>query len=182
MSELDEIDRAALRLAMARCAEQGEFRAEQLRDKLKTEPWEEVAKFAAFVAQSVALKLKPWECPPCATCDGEDNAPHGRLLARMLALGISPWHPDPLAAIAEVRETAESRASPSQKHRANTFRYEAARRAKQIYSARSDARPAAGRNHLPPQAGIYSAGPDLVQGGDLGVHPGFDPRSSGRAA
>jgi hypothetical protein len=101
MSELNELDRAALRLAMKQCAAQGPVRAAQLEAKLKSEPWGEVAKFAAFVAQIVALKLTPWEIPPCATCDGEDNTPHGRLLAKMLRHGISQWHPDPLAAIKE---------------------------------------------------------------------------------
>jgi hypothetical protein len=57
---------------------------------------------AAYRAQISALNLKPWEEPPCVV---DENDPNERakdaqkLLRRMLALGISRWHHDPLAAI-----------------------------------------------------------------------------------
>jgi hypothetical protein len=54
--------------------------------------------------------LKPWQPPPCRVRAGDLEAPPSdvfgcreaaELLQRMLALGISRWHPDPLKAIEE---------------------------------------------------------------------------------
>ena len=69
---------------------------------------------AAYLQQRAALNLKPWEWTPCmiepANIAAELDAPtddiHGRrtaarILQRMLSLGISRWHADPMAAIAE---------------------------------------------------------------------------------
>ena len=58
------------------------------------------SEFAAYGCQIDALKLKPWQTPPCY-CDGEGDAPGDRLLRRMLKAGVSRFHPDPLAALAE---------------------------------------------------------------------------------
>jgi hypothetical protein len=71
--------------------------------------WQEAAEFAAFVCQSHALNLKPWQVPPCVVEDlneprvGEEEA--AKLLRRMLRAKISRWHPDPLQALEE-REKA----------------------------------------------------------------------------
>jgi len=106
-------DKAALELAME-YASRDPRRAEQLQSKLKgmrkserpdewactPEPSEEVASFAAYIAQSGALNLPPWECPPCNS-DGTGNSPAARLHRRMVKAGVSPFHPDPLKALAE---------------------------------------------------------------------------------
>lgn len=105
-------DRAALELAMQRAARDPEM-AEFLKCKLDGERmadgagwaipparWEDAAQSAAYSCQIAALKLKPWETPPCfADEDGAD--PGDVLLRKMLAAKISRWHPDPLAALAE---------------------------------------------------------------------------------
>jgi hypothetical protein len=73
--------------------------------------WEAAAMIASYDAQTRALRLPPWEAPPCvASVRGKDRA--ARLLRRMLRRGVSRWHPRPLEAIAEAStgsDTAMSR-------------------------------------------------------------------------
>ena len=86
---------------------------------LKDDTFWEVGTFASYHRQCAALKLKPWETPPCWIDDpdeqidgdevrrqisGYDQA--AKLLREMFALGISRWHPDPLAAIEEAKKAA----------------------------------------------------------------------------
>jgi hypothetical protein len=99
-----KIDRAALQKALRMAkAENGE----QIKAKLKTEPWEKVAKFAAYCCQCDALNLKPWQLPPM---DMEDDKPRddsplaGRVAAwelrrRLIAAGLSVFEPDPIRAL-----------------------------------------------------------------------------------
>ena len=66
------------------------------------QPWEEVAKFAARICQRDALNLTPWEYPPCnahRTDHPLDNDGSEKLRDRMLAAGVSIYHPDPLRAL-----------------------------------------------------------------------------------
>jgi hypothetical protein len=56
--------------ALARCIETMRNSAnpadrEQIEDKLKAEPWIEAAELAAYSWQFDALRLKPWQSPPC---------------------------------------------------------------------------------------------------------------------
>jgi hypothetical protein len=101
--EYDEVDMDALRRCMAiGMAPTEPGRKGQLVDMLKDRPWIEVAEFAAYGCQRRALKLKPFDEPPC--WGGED--PPGKaaaLLDRMLAAGISQWEPDPMAALAQAK-------------------------------------------------------------------------------
>jgi hypothetical protein len=106
---MNKRDRAALELAMAKAREEP-GRSEQLDAKLMDEPWEEVAQFAAGCVQSRALRLAPWERPPCETFLDEDDperAPAVQLLTRMLKAGVSRFHPSPIEAC-EAAETATS--------------------------------------------------------------------------
>jgi hypothetical protein len=95
-------DKAALKLAME-YAHREPLRAEQLDSKLKGEPWSKVAEFAAYCTQTDALSLKPWESPPC-NGDPSGDRPEDKLLRRMLKAGVSRWHPDPMAALAEAKQ------------------------------------------------------------------------------
>jgi hypothetical protein len=92
-------DRAALELAMREARKPPDARGEQLDRMLKGgRPWFEVARFAAGHCQCRALDLKPWELPPvwCGLSIGNGD-PHGEALwARMKALGISRYDPDPV--------------------------------------------------------------------------------------
>jgi hypothetical protein len=111
--KLTPTDKAALELAIDLARKGDRTSQQQIDAMLKERPWQDVAEFAAYGCQCDALRLKPWQPPPCwAEVDDQDNeagpiSGHkaaAELLRRMLALGISRWHPDPLAAI----ETAEA--------------------------------------------------------------------------
>ena len=94
-------DREALEAAMVKTREEPE-RAEQLDEMLKDRSWIEVAEFAASHCQRRALRLKPWELPPCDIYEDDPDSPGKRLLKRMLDAGISQFHPDPVAALEAV--------------------------------------------------------------------------------
>jgi hypothetical protein len=98
-------DRAALKLALALCRNESPGRAEQINSMLKHDSWAEVATFAAFCCQTRSLNLDPWQEPPCCAGPAEHCDPDARkLLQQMLSLGISRWHPDPMAAIEEKKK------------------------------------------------------------------------------
>jgi hypothetical protein len=104
---MNKNDRDALALAVSRQrARKG--RVEQIENLLVEDP-EHAATFAAYSCQCAALDLKPWERPPCHA-DERDSDEAARLLRQMLALGISRYHPDPLAAIAAVKVKEKSEA------------------------------------------------------------------------
>jgi hypothetical protein len=105
---LTETDKAALKLAIEIDRKRDHATRRQIDDMLKERPWREVAEFAAYGCQCTALHLKPWQPPPCwaeiGDRDNEAGPISGRraaaeLLQRMLSLGISRWHPDPVRAI-----------------------------------------------------------------------------------
>jgi hypothetical protein len=101
MTHLDQVDRDALERAM-QIAQRDPSRAQELQSKLKDEPWNEVAEFAAHVCQYRALHLKPWQSPPCIVDEDdpdEDDRDAQALLRQMLAAGVSRFEPDPLAAL-----------------------------------------------------------------------------------
>jgi hypothetical protein len=101
---LRRVDREALERAIAlrRAAD-----ALQMQGKLKDEPWIEVATFAAYACQDDALRLKPWQPPPCWMGDDrpiDDFPAAGRVAAwelrrRLIAAGLSAYEPDPIGAL-----------------------------------------------------------------------------------
>jgi hypothetical protein len=115
---LSETDRAALTLAIERARTQDAGFAQQIDRMLADTDWMEVGMFLAACCQRQTLRLKPWQIPPCrirdpdhpdrsrdrryGQMDGRYDA--ARLLRQMYDLGISRWHPDPLAAIEEKLE------------------------------------------------------------------------------
>src|SRR5262245_8016292 len=74
-----------------------------IEEMLEHNDWREVAEFAAFACQSRSLNVQPWEAVPSMNIDpdGDDPRYNGarKLLRRMLANGVSRYHPDPLAAL-----------------------------------------------------------------------------------
>ena len=97
-------DRTALMQCLARCRAESAVQAQQIDAMLKDDGWAEAATFAAYHCQSDSLHLLPLESPPCW-----GDSPHhpdpaaNKLLQRMLAAGVSRWHPDPMAALAEAK-------------------------------------------------------------------------------
>jgi hypothetical protein len=104
---LSDIDRQALELAIVIGRT---LRLDLIDYYLAKKCWLEAAIDASHICQTSKLHLRPWECwPPCAVEVGETDAPglehrgiskSAALLRKMLSLGISRWHPDPIAALA----------------------------------------------------------------------------------
>ena len=110
-TKLRAIDRDAMRRAIEIVRRESFMRREQIDEKLTSEPWEEVGSFAAYAAQCTALKLKPWQAPPCHTRGFTDNPSDSygnrpaetKLRDDLLAAGLSVFEPDPEAALAAKR-------------------------------------------------------------------------------
>ena len=87
---LTDVDRDALTRALATCRKESKARSHQLDSKLADEPWERVARFAAFSCQMDSLHLNPFECPPIRIRDIDaalitpDDARHVPGSARLL--------------------------------------------------------------------------------------------------
>jgi hypothetical protein len=107
--QLTKNDRQALELAIETARK---LRPDLVAHYLATETWTEAAVRAASICQTQALRLKPWQyLAPCDVEINDTDAPglehHGiaksaALLRKMLALGVSRWHPDPISAIEAV--------------------------------------------------------------------------------
>jgi hypothetical protein len=119
---LTDADREALVLAIEIARRHSPADRQQIDGKLaRGEPWFAVAVFAAHGCQERALRLPPWQCwPPCTVEPDEVDAPglehrgigsSAALLRRMLAAGVSRFHPDPVSAIE--RAEAASEKSPA---------------------------------------------------------------------
>lgn len=107
-TKLRAIDRDAMRRAIEIVRRENFTRREQIDEKLTREPWEEVGAFASYAAQCTALKLKPWQAPPCHTRGFTDNPSNSygnrpdemKLRDDLLAARLSVFEPDPEAALA----------------------------------------------------------------------------------
>ncbi|UGX93383.1 hypothetical protein G6321_00048610 [Bradyrhizobium barranii subsp. barranii] len=106
-TELTDLDRDALTLAIDVTRNESHARHRQVDKFLETRLWIEVATFCANCAQSRALNLPPWQPSPCHVGNMEaafngmlDEARCGYRAAallrqRMSRCGVSRWHPDP---------------------------------------------------------------------------------------
>jgi hypothetical protein len=116
---IGDIDRKAFELAIETARNEDQGRRDQIDDMLRTRPFEEVGCFASYSCQMRSLCLAPWMYPPALidiTAIGKilaagDNDMHGRFVAaklvqRLLELGVSKFHPDPMAAIEAAKRTA----------------------------------------------------------------------------
>ena len=111
---LTDVDRDAMTRAIEMCRSENKGRRQQIDQKLKDEKWRRVGRFAAYSCQIDALHLEPWEWPPIwirdidaallTPNDARRIGDAARLLQKMLALGISRYEPDPLAAIAAAEQ------------------------------------------------------------------------------
>ena len=119
-------DEAAQQLAIDTLIAKGGERRRQIEEMLKDDqPVLTVGKFASYWCQIETLRLEPWELAPVEV--DADNPDAGRpdvqrstdgryeaaaLLREMFSLGISRWHPDPKAAIAEAKAQARRPVEP----------------------------------------------------------------------
>jgi hypothetical protein len=116
---MKKIDREAFKLAIEQLIRAEPDRTEQIDEKLKEGGLWEAGTFAAYCRQCDVLHLMPWQDPPCHI-DLDEEHDEGdaardqisgyeqaaKLLREMLALGVSRWHPDPLAAIEAAKKAA----------------------------------------------------------------------------
>jgi predicted acylesterase/phospholipase RssA len=120
MTDLSDVDRAALELAIEVTRRESPGRRQQIDSFLTTREWIYVATFCAGCAQSRSLRLPPWQPSPCfvgdmaaalANTDEQSGYRAAALLRqRMERCGVSRWHPNPVAACeaaeAEQRQAA----------------------------------------------------------------------------
>jgi hypothetical protein len=102
-------DRAALELAVA-TARKDPAEARRIDDRLERgRDWIDIGKSASFHCQIESLHLQPWQTPPCyADVDARRASDGGaELLRKMLALGVSRWHPNPARECARVEAEAK---------------------------------------------------------------------------
>jgi hypothetical protein len=120
MKKISETDHAAMKLAIEQALAEGGTVRQQVRDKLRDEPWLKVGEFCSYHRQCDTLELALWETAPCEI-DDPDNpeippvgadmsrvAEAADLLRTMLAFGVSRWHPDPVAAVAAAKKPTRS--------------------------------------------------------------------------
>jgi hypothetical protein len=107
---MDAIDRDALERAIVAARAESPGRAKQIDSMLQHDSRERVGIFAATCAQSRSLGLEPWQLPPFRASPRDLSQPFGdvsgrresaELLKRLIDSNLSPFEPDPLAAIAK---------------------------------------------------------------------------------
>ena len=98
--DYDKVDRDALQRAVnvRYVSVKGKI---ELLEALAARSRREVAERAAYSCQIKALKLRPWESPPCWGAGFHSTPQAAQLLDRLLAAGLSMWEPDPIAALAK---------------------------------------------------------------------------------
>jgi hypothetical protein len=113
--QLTQNDLDALKLAIEYAKRD---RKGQIESKLLEEAWIDVATFASYHCQMQTLRLDSADSPPCwiddpdkilAEAKGDRPWHYGEreaamLLRKMLSLGISQYHPDPVAAIEDAQK------------------------------------------------------------------------------
>jgi hypothetical protein len=118
--DLHPIDRDALERAIEMTRAIGGPDAVQIENMLARDPWEQVARFAAYCRQCDNLHLGPHQSPPCWVDDMEGTLAKGddgidgsyaaaRLLQRMLDANISIYEPDPIAALERTKRTKRTK-------------------------------------------------------------------------
>jgi hypothetical protein len=96
---MEPIDTAALQRALDMSLKSKEpGRADQIEWMLEEHGWLYAARFASYHLQMNQLQLRPWERPPCRL-NAPNDSPAGRLLAKMLAAGMSKHDPEPMRAL-----------------------------------------------------------------------------------
>ena len=118
MTDLTDVDRAALTLAIEVTRNESAARRQQIDNFLATREWIYVATFCAGCAQSRSLRLPPWQPSPCfvgdmaaalANTDEQSGYRAAALLRqRMERCGVSRWHPNPVAACEAAEAEAKS--------------------------------------------------------------------------
>ena len=112
----NEVDFEALERAIAlTLAADDQGRVEQVQSMLEERTRLSVGQFCSYHRQADALHIKPWESTPCWVDPdqidailqrGPDSREFGaaKLLKKMLAVGLSPYDPEPLESIERAKQ------------------------------------------------------------------------------
>jgi hypothetical protein len=112
---IDDRDTKARELAIATVRGRGRAEAERIDQEIAERGFMSAGRSATYRCQYDALRLKPWQSPPCwidrneidaIIARGDDGVlgdyAAAKLLRRMLAANVSQFHPDPERALREV--------------------------------------------------------------------------------
>jgi hypothetical protein len=109
---MERHDLEAMRLAISTMRNDPEER-ETIEGMLRSQGEQAAGEFAAGLLQAKNLRLRPWEAVPAVTVDTQTpanvyghRASEIALLRKMLAAGISRFHPSPLEALAAIDRAA----------------------------------------------------------------------------
>src|SRR5262249_26095265 len=114
--KLSPVDREALERALATAKAESAQERDRFDREVAERGWQWAAETAAYHCQDSALKLRPWQPPPCWIRDVEgdlaagDDGISGRhaaalLTQRLLRAGLSRFEPDPLGALERAEST-----------------------------------------------------------------------------
>jgi hypothetical protein len=123
---MNKADRSALKACMEIACRDPDRRRQLDEKRHDGESWEEVATFCCTIVQRTAMGLPPWSCVPADAIDDEPHPTIARqrdymveyrkahaVAKRMIELGVSPYAPDPLAAIATAEDELRRQAAPA---------------------------------------------------------------------
>jgi hypothetical protein len=105
-------DLAAMKRAITLERARGARERQAIDDRLREQSWHEVGQFASWCCQDRAMRLRPYDCPPCRikSTDPNDSSDDWgwrpseiALLRKLLDAGISRYHPDPIGALEEAK-------------------------------------------------------------------------------
>jgi hypothetical protein len=118
---INDLDRQALdRCTKLYAAKGGEFTQ---RVKERDCDWREMAHGCCFHFQMQNLGLRPWQNPPMFLIDDDSSRPEDlaafKIMRKLIDAGLSVYEPDPLAALAAVknRKGGGARFSPKPRTR-----------------------------------------------------------------
>jgi hypothetical protein len=132
-TKLSRTDRDALKRALVMACRESPEQAARYEEMLRSKPWREACESASYHCQVRVLRLRPWQCPPCASASFGDKigVGYGRsrgevlLRRRMLKAKISLYEPDPVAALekiaagAPLESTGDLKEKGAPEHRAS---------------------------------------------------------------
>jgi hypothetical protein len=108
--QLNERDRVAMMRSIEAVRRMSVSDREDIDERLKSEPFEDVGHAAAYAAQCASMQLRPWQSPPvwvrdiaaCLAlapddCHGLHHA--ADLLVKMFAADLSQFVPDPIGEV-----------------------------------------------------------------------------------
>jgi hypothetical protein len=124
--KLTRADQEALQRALDMARAQSDQERAHIDRELAEDGWQHAAETAAYHCQDRALRLKPWQTPPCwlrtdaavqvalltPPPDHRGRRMAAGLVLELLAAGLSRFEPDPLHALAKADKAASKRGQP----------------------------------------------------------------------